>query len=48
MIITLKDGSKKNILKQSPCLRLLLISARAWQGLHVREKWTEKWWISAQ
>ncbi len=42
MIITLKDGSKKNTQKQNPLSTLHLISAKALQELHVQERLTEK------
>ena len=42
MIITLKDGSKKNTQKQNPLSTLRLISAKALQELHVQERLTEK------
>ena len=36
MIITLKDGSKKNTQKQNPLSTSRLISAKALQELHVQ------------
>ena len=42
MIITLKDGSKKNTQKQNPLSTSRLISAKALQELHVQERLTEK------
>ena len=43
MIITLKDGSKKEYAEANPLSTLRLISAKALQELHVQERLTEKW-----